>query len=348
MAHLPALRAQEVLLSEVRADPQGRWVELHNRSANAIDISTWSLHHASLTVGMPQNYWWGFPSGTVIAPGGYLRVHWYQATPANGSVPGDLWTGNTPYDFLFGLGGETLSGTRGAFALFRSQANSLMSTPQIVEDWVSWGASGYQREPLAIQMGLWTAGNHAPAIPGGQSLARDEAAVDLVATADLAWFLDESPTPLQPNITGAAVVSYGQACVLPGNHLIGLPTLRAPLLPLLGSSQFGLAIDNTTGIYGEFVVIGFGAAAAPAGAPSILPPFAGVGCQEAIDTSALISTWLIPAQLLTTWVPLSLAGQPPAIVGCELHAQALVLDLVPATYPPYQGISNALRVTVGQ
>jgi hypothetical protein len=41
----PMVAAQSVLLSEVRADAGGRWVEVHNRSAVSVDISSWSLHH---------------------------------------------------------------------------------------------------------------------------------------------------------------------------------------------------------------------------------------------------------------------------------------------------------------
>ena len=56
----------------------------------------------------------------------------------------------------------------------------------------------------------------------------------------------------------------------------------------------------------------------------------------------------MPTQVMTTFVPLSLAGLPVELVGSELHAQALVLDLLPYADPPYQGLSNALQIVFGQ
>ena len=200
------LSAQDVILSEVRADADGRWVELHNRTSSSVDLSTWSLHFASRTTGMPQNYWWAFPLGTTIAGGGYLRVHWYQAAPAT-IAPGDLYTGNTVWDFLFGLGGEQLRADRGALGLFRSQLDSMMNSPAIVEDWVSWGDHGFQREPLAIANGRWTGGEHTPAIGAGTSLARYVFELAVTAPHVAQWFADPSPTPLAPNLSGGSVTS---------------------------------------------------------------------------------------------------------------------------------------------
>lgn len=340
------LAAQDVLLSEVRADVGGHWIELHNRSAAAVDLSTWSLHFASRTIGMPQNYWWAFPVGTTLASGAFLRVHWFEAAPAN-PVPGELFTGDTVWDFLFGLGGEPLRADRGALGLFRSQFDTMMNTASIVEDWVSWGDHGFPREYLAVANGRWTTGRHTPAIAVGTSLARNVASLGLGLPHDQQWFADSTPTPLAPNLSGADVTAYGQGCAPPGNHLLGVPVLRATSLPLIGNAQFAIALDNTTGIYGERVVVAWSAAAAPTGQPSLLPPTIG-GCDEAIDTTQLVSMWLLPTQVLTTGMPLSLAGLPPAVAGIELHAQAVVFDLLPYAYPAYQGMSNALRIVLGE
>ncbi|MBL8754791.1 MAG: lamin tail domain-containing protein [Planctomycetes bacterium] len=342
-----ALPAQDVLLSEVRADANGRWIELHNRSAVPVDLSNWSLHYSTHTPNLPQSYWWPFPAGTALAANGFLRVHWYQDATGP-QTAGVLWTGTSPYAFLFGLGGEPLQGTQGAFALFATQASAQMSTGSFLVDWVSWGTDGYFREPLAIQQGLWHAGRYAPAIPDGSSLARDPERIGLVAYADQQWFVDNSPTPNLPNVTGAVAEPYGQACVLPGNHLLGAPTLSAPALPLVGSAAFRFELQNTTGIFAEFVVIGFSAGARPAGVGSILPAYAGVPCQESIDTMQLFGTWLLPTQILTTMVPMPLTNVSPAAVGLEFHVQALVVELLPTAFPPYQGISNAVRCVVGQ
>ena len=342
------LPAQAVILSEVRADAGGRWVELQNRGTTSVNLSQWSLHYATFTPGWPQSYWWPFPAGTTLQPGAFLRVNWYQSAPTGNATPGVLWTGTSPYGFLFGLGGEPLQASRGAFGLLNSQNNLLMNTPSVVVDWLSWGDHGTPREWMAIQQGLWSTNRQTPAIPTGSSLARDPELLATAAFQDLQWFLDNSPTPNGPNVTGAVVQAYGTPCALPGNHLLGQPTLTTTALPLLGSASFGYSIGNTTGIYGEFAVIGFSAGAAPSGAPSILPPYVGTPCHEAIDVFQLVVTWLVPTQILATDVPLSLANLPPSAVGVALHAQALVLDLLPNTFPPYQGLTNAVRVVIGQ
>lgn len=341
-----ALPAQDVLLSEVCADAGGPWVELHNRSAATVDLSSWSLHLASRTVGMPQSYWWAFPTGTTLPAGGFLRVHWFQAWPT-AAAPGELYTGNSVWDFLFSLGGEPLRADRGALGLFRSQLDSMMNTSSIVEDWVSWGDHGFVREPLAITNGRWTAGSHTPAIAAGTSLARNTGTVGSGLPHAQQWFTDSTPTPLQPNLSGAGVAAYGQGCAATGHHLLGVPTLRAPSLPLIGNAQFRLELDHTTGIYGEHAFVAWSAGARPAGAPSLLPPVVG-GCAESIDPWQLVAMWLLPTQVITTVMPLSLAGLPPELAGTELHVQAMVVDLLPFTYPPYQGLSNALHVTLGQ
>ncbi len=342
---MPCLTAQDVLLSEVRADAGGRWIELYNRSATTVDLSSWSLHYASRTPGMPQNYWWAFPLGTTIASGGFLRVHWFQ-TAAGGALPGDLFTGNGMWDFLFGLGAEPLNADRGALGLLRSQLDTMMNTPSIVEDWISWGDHGFQREYLAIANSRWSSGQQTASIAAGSSLARDVDLLGLGLPHDQEWFADASPTPLAPNLSGAAVTSYGASCAVPGNHLLGQPALRATSLPLRGNVQFGLALDHTTGVYGEHVLVAWSLAAAPGGQPSVLPPVSG-GCAESIDTSQLLAVWLLPTQVMTTNLPLSLATMPASLVGSELHAQALVLDLLPYANPPYQGLSNALRIVFG-
>ncbi len=340
-------QAQDVILSEVRADATETWIEVHNRGTSTVNIGTWTLHCATTTAGLPNNYWWGFPLGTTLAPNAFLRVHWHQTAPAT-PAPGNLYTGTSPYGFLFGLGSEALSGNEGAAALIATQNNAQVISPTFMRDWVSWGTSGFQRENLAISAGLWEIGRYTPSIPVTGSIARDPDTIGTTTHPDESWFADFTPTPLMPNITGAVVQAYGTACTLPGHHLLGLPGLSATSLPLLGNSQFGFVVDNTTGIFGEYVIFVFSAGAAPVGVPSILPQYAGMGCQESIDTQQIVLTWIVPASLFSTTVPLPLTNYSAQVMGTELHAQALVIELLPGTNPPYQGLSNALRVVVGQ
>ena len=338
--------AQDVVVSEIHADPNQAWVEIHNRSAGSVDLSSWSLHYASKTAGMPQNYWWPFPAGTTLDTNEFMRVHWYEPTPATPAV-GSLYTGTSPYGFLFGLGGEPLSGDQGALALLRTQSNSSMNTATVIEDWVSWGDNGFQREPLAVQAGLWTSNRSAPSIPAGSSLARNAALIGSTSFADETWFVDNTPTPMQPNVVGAAVDSYGEPCTLPGHHLLGNPELRATSLPILGNAEFGLAIDHTTGVYGEFALVGYSVGAALPGAPTILPPFAGAGCREAIDTQQLLATWLLTHerdQHATLPAARQLAGFGRWIgAACASAGDRSVAECLPAVPGHYQRAADRNR-----
>lgn len=341
------LAAQDVILSEVRADSAESWVEVHNRSTYPINLGTWSLYYATHTVGQPQRYWWAFPLGTILGPNEFVRVHWFQSSPG-GVGPGEFYTGTSPYGFLFYLGGEALHGDSGAFALFASQSSSQMNDPALVRDWVSWGDHGFQRESLAVQAGYWHEGTQCPAIPGGQSLARNTASIGTTTSRHLEWFLDPTPTPGFANMNGVEATSYGTACGVPGHHLLGAPQLRVTSLPLIGNAQFAYSVDNTTGVFGECMLFAFSTAAAPSGLPSLLPPVPGPACREAIDTRFVITTLVGSTQLMMTPVPLSLANLSPAMSGVELHTQALIFDWLPNAWPPYQGVSNALKIVIGQ
>lgn len=342
-----ALPAQTVLLNEVRADGNGHWIELHNRGTSAVDLSQWSLHQCTATAGMPRNYWWPFPNGTTLAAGAFLRVHWFQAIP--GSVPpGEVYTGDTPYHFLFGLGAEPLAGTAGALGLLRSQANTMMNSSTVIEDWVSWGQSGFLRESLAVQAGVWNTARFAPAFGAAESLARNTPMVGTFPSREQEWFVDATPTPSSQNVSGVQVHSYGLACTATGNHLFGAPTLHTNSLPLIGNGQFGYTVDNTTGVFGELMLLAFSAAAAPTNQPSLLPYVTGSTCREVIAHNAVLTVVLVPTSVLQTHVPMSLGNLGPAFVGLELHAQAMIFDWLPNAWPPYQGVSNAVRITVGQ
>ncbi|MCA8977915.1 MAG: lamin tail domain-containing protein [Planctomycetes bacterium] len=340
------LPAQQVVLSEIRADTAERWVEIHNRGPAVVDLSNWTLHYSTHTQFLPQGYWWPFPSGTTLQPGGYLRVFWHQ-NPTGSAAPGEYFTGTSPYGYLFGLGGETLHGSAGAFGLVDSQLNAQMIVPARYVDWVSWGDHDFQREQLAVQNGTWTSGVHAPAIPFGHSCARHLASIGVVSTHEQQWFLDATPTPMGPNTSGMAVTSYGQSCTVPGHHLLGDPVLQTTSLPLLGNARFGYSVSNTTGFYGETMLLAFATRAAPSGQRSLLPYFPGATCVEAIDTDALIGSVLMSTHVVQTEVPLSLANLPPAIAGLELHSEALVFDWLPNAYLPFLGISNGLSVVIG-
>jgi hypothetical protein len=340
------LPCQQVILSEVRADAAESWIELHNRGAAAADLSSHTIYYASRTPGQPQTYWWGFPAGTVLEAGGFLRVHWYLPAPSS-PEPGELYTGATVFHFLFGYGGEPLRPDRGALALLASQQSPAMNTAAAFVDFICWGESGFPREDLAVQAGSWTTGASTPAIPAGQSLARDVSILGQMPSRALEWFVDPTPTPRAANLGGASVTPHGQSCTVHGHRLLGAPELSASSLPLAGSATFGFRVGATTGVYGEHCVLVFSAAAAPQSLPSILPQLPGQGCREAIDPRFVLGTMLQRTHAVETAFAMPLTAVPAAAAGTTFHAQAIVLDLLPFAWPPYQGITNALAVEVG-
>lgn len=341
-----AANAQDVILSEIRADSTATWVEIHNRSAAPQDLSDWSLYLETKTVGMPQNYWWPFPGGTTLAPDEYVRVFWHQDEPLN-PPPGSLYTGTAPHGYLFSLGGEALRPWSGALALIDSQTGAHMGTASHITDWVSWGETGFIREHLAIQNGVWELGSTGPQIPPNHSFARNTAAVGTLARRLDEWFLDASPTPMASNIAGLEVESYGPACTVPGHHLVGTPTLRTTSLPLLGNADFGYVLENTTGFFGENMVLFYSAGARPAAQPNVVPAFPGASCEHSLDATRILAVLTKKTDVMQTVVPLPLNTCSPAVAGLEIHTQAIVFDWLPNAYPPFQGVSNAVRVVIG-
>ncbi|MGE3171648.1 MAG: lamin tail domain-containing protein [Planctomycetota bacterium] len=341
-----AAPAQDVILSEVAAGDTGSWIELHNRGAAAVDLSTWSLYLTTATPHQPNTYWWAFPPGTSVPAAGFLLVRWMAPIPA-APVPGEVATGDTLQHFLFGLGGEALPEAHGSLALLRTQRNELMNTVAMFADWVTWGPGAPPREDLAEQAGVWVQGHAAPALLPGGSLARHPGS-GLAGHPELQWFVDPTPTPLGDNTGAADVASIGTACAPVGHHLLGAPRLRADSLPLLGNGGFALVVDHTTGVLLEHCLIAFAAEPSPTGLRGLLPPAPGdADCAVWLDPGSAFATRWLRTTMGGTAVPLPLDALPPALAGARFTAQALVFDFWSTAWPPYQGLSNALVVTLG-
>ncbi|GAB4144309.1 MAG: hypothetical protein Fur0037_12050 [Planctomycetota bacterium] len=334
-----------VAITEIMPGGQDPWIELWNSGAAPADLSAWTLYLATDTPFRPQTYFFGFPQGTVMPADSRLLVHWLAPRPPQ-PAPGEIWTGETVYHFLFGLGAEPLPAAAGALGLIRSQSNSLMNTASLFEDWVSWGRSGFARESTAVQAGIWTTGSAAPAIPPGSSLARVESAIGGPTAPALQWFADPTPTPLEANVPGSSLLVIGSPCVTNGNHLFGPPALVPVSYPVPGNQAFALRVENTSGLLFESVVLAFGAAAAPQGLPSLLPPSPGSACPVLLDPARLFAAQWFPARPLRTELPLGLGQVGPAAAGVRFLVQALVLDRS-SSFPPYQGTSNALEIRLG-
>lgn len=337
--------AQNVLLSEVGTDSRGGWVELYNRGTTAADLTGFSLYLATATPNQPQTYWWGFRAGTAVPAGGYLIVRWLQPVP---SVPvaGEVATGSSPYDFLFSLGSEQLPLARGALALLRSQRNVDMNDPAMFADWVSWGQGSLSRESIAAQAGVWTAGHAAPSVPSIGSLARHPG-VAINGQPEASWFVDATPTPGADNVGPAAIASLGTPCAPIGHHLLGLPTLTTTSMAVLGNGTFGLRVSNTTGVYLEHCVLALATASTP-GVTGLLAPAPGdAGCLVRLDPSSIFATVTVHTNVVATTMPMSLANLPASLTGMQFFAQALVYDELATAWPPYQGLTNALAITIG-
>ena len=61
---LPSLPGQ-VVISEVEFTAGSQWIELLNRGNASVDLSGWSIYHATKTANRPNDYWWPIPTGTM-------------------------------------------------------------------------------------------------------------------------------------------------------------------------------------------------------------------------------------------------------------------------------------------
>lgn len=238
-----SLDAQRVVISEIEftSRTDGQWIELANLGTQNADLTGWSLYQATLTQNKAQNYWWGFPRGTTIAPGEFLRVHWLKAVrtpPPAGSID----TGNTVHHFLFGLFAEPLDVQRGALALFNTQSNAQVNDREKIQDWVSWGTTGFKREDLAIQNNRWKANSFAPTATTSPTptLAYDYTSPLGVHEGSF-WFRDNTPTPGADNLGGAVVSVYGTSCQ---GNLTALAQQEVNGKPISGNRDFYTGIDR--------------------------------------------------------------------------------------------------------
>lgn len=340
----PLAAQSNVVISEINFSQQpgsmeNQWIELYNRSGNPVDVSSWSVYHATKTPFQPGAYWWPFPANTSIPANSFLRIHWREPIPTSGQpASGQLFTGATVFHFLFGAGSEPLSAASGAIGLFQTQNNLLMNTAASIVDWVSWGETGFHREDLAIQNLRWTAGASAPSPTNRESLAVALSLVGLPTPAS-AWFRDDSPTPSAPNAAGAGLVSsFGAATDLSGGQLVQTPTLNATNSPTVaGNRDLVLSVDGTAGLPGETVYLVFSRSALP----------------TALPISGL-DIWIRPAQIvldmpgvagaLGTTELFDFSLVPGNVAGLTFHAQAVLINLVSLDI---LGSTNAVSFTVG-
>ncbi len=325
----------QVVIHEINFSPQSsgddQWIEIVNLGQSVQDISTWSIYQATKTASKPQNYWFGLPSGTTLESNAIMRVHWgAQITSTANAL--DIQTGNNVKNFLFGLGWEALDPKGGALALLNTNLNANMNKASSFEDWVSWGASGFVRESLAIQAGLWKEDQFVKAPTAKESIAL-ATFLQAEPTPPSAYFLDHTPTPSAGNHQGFFADTYGKESCATGS------AKKAQLwfegVPAGGNDDFAFTIDNTRGpVYREQVVLlingSVGGGQTFGGCPVHV---------KSIETSFLLGP--IPATLGTTKIPISL--NIPGASGAWLDFQAFV----GSTTSPDISLSNLLEIFFG-
>lgn len=251
---LATTASAQVVLSEidfVNRSGVGPWIEIANRGSASVDLSTWSVYFESRTQNTVQNYWWGFPRGTTINAGKFLRVHWFVDKQAQTAT--DVYTGKRVSDFLFGLWAEPLTSSSGAIGLLSTQTANQVNLSSVYRDWVQWGSTGFRRSSIAVAAGLWTSNSQAAGDPSAQapSLAFDYRNSNGRRSGAF-WFRDTSPTPLADNLGGAAATAYGSACQGQLGQSADLSTVG---LPVLGNREFRLRATRTL-VSGE-IAVGF-------------------------------------------------------------------------------------------
>lgn len=159
-----------LLISEVHYDPDvthgaddNEWVEIHNPTTSAVDISFWTIKDFTASFDM-------IPGGTSIPAGGYLILTSSSTTPSFWSIPGGVQV----ISFEEAIGGGLNNDNESLF--LRDVATTTI-------DSLSWGTN----------TDGFTSGSGAPDVLDGHSLFRSSLNVDTDTAAD--WADDATPAP---------------------------------------------------------------------------------------------------------------------------------------------------------
>lgn len=148
---MPEEMTQSIVLNEVQYGNLNL-VEIYNNGTVAVDLS---------------GYW------LCQGPGAYSQIG--NLTPVSGTIelqPGKFLV--VPFD---------MTDMEGGLGLYSTNA---FTNAEAIVDFVQWGASGSARENVAVQAGIWTAGDFVPTVGLAASIEYDgegEAATDWTAEA---------------------------------------------------------------------------------------------------------------------------------------------------------------------
>lgn len=211
----------DIVLNEVLPRPLcgSEWIEIHNRSTNAINIGGWE-------VADEDGFVYRFPDLTFIANDAYLTLYLGEGV-------------NTATEFFTGAAfANALSDSEDQVSLY---VNSNHTTSTLV-DFVQWDNNNTLAEPgdddLAAAAAKWPNNAYISAPAQGQSLGRDRQATNSHTPAD--W--DNTGGPNSTNVTtpGAINVSIPGADVTPPNAVTNV--LVSPVVGQEGTLE--LTWDN--------------------------------------------------------------------------------------------------------
>lgn len=185
------------VLSEVQYQDTD-YVEILNTGSANIDLS---------------NYW------LCLGPGRYTRIG--TLTPVNGSI--DLAAGEV-VTLPFAMGDAE------GLGLYTTNA---FTNPNAMADFVQWGQAGSARENVAVQAGLWTAGDFLPTVAAPTNSIISNG----VASGRDNWAETEQPSFGSPNGIGAFNNGF---VVTPG--IVALHANNAPLFNL-GETDRGEGLE---------------------------------------------------------------------------------------------------------
>ncbi|NUM43488.1 MAG: lamin tail domain-containing protein [Anaerolineales bacterium] len=192
----------DVVINEVASYPAcgNEWIELHNRSTSAVDLSGWELADE-------DGFIYRFPALTFIPNDGYLTIYLGNGT----NTPTDLYTGQ---DFA-----GALHDHEDQVSLY---TNSVHTVATLV-DFVQWDNNGTLSEPgddtLAANAGQWNNDTVVPAPTQGTTIGRDRTATDQNLAAD--WENSGGPDAAV-GTAGAINVTIPGADVTPPDPVTGL------------------------------------------------------------------------------------------------------------------------------
>lgn len=137
-------------------------IELYNNGNQTVDLS---------------NYW------MCLGPGSYFRIgDAAMTTILEGNV------NLAPGEFLL-ISPATLEAPDNSGGLGLYINNSGFANPDLIRDFVQWGAAGNARESVAVAAGIWTTGDFIPTVNPGSSIAYDG---NGDSSSD--WYEDTTPT----------------------------------------------------------------------------------------------------------------------------------------------------------